>query len=207
MSFEDYQKATEDTPRSEEEESKKPQLYFLYLITNYSKKRKSRESSNIKIKVPDLKKPKVALSFQNDDSEEEEEAITIKPMKDPTVDTHFLPDAEREAKERERKLEEEKKQKEEIEKVKNETLMVSYKYWDGYGHKYDLNVTKGTSIFKFLILASKQLAPKFPAVKDMHPADLMFVKEDSIIPQEMTFFDLISSKADGKSGPLWRFGV
>lgn len=128
-------------------------------------------------------------------------------MKDPTVDTHFLPDSEREAKERERKLEEEKKQKEEIEKVKNETLIVSYKYWDGYGHKYDLSVTKGTSIFKFLILASKQLSAKFPAVKDIHPADLMFVKEDSIIPQEMTFFDLISSKAEGKSGPLWRFGV
>lgn len=29
MSFEDYQKATEDTPRSEEEESKKPQLYLM----------------------------------------------------------------------------------------------------------------------------------------------------------------------------------
>lgn len=43
---------------------------------------------------------------------------------------------------------------------------------------------------------------------------MMFVKEDSIIPQvynnniiqEVTFYDLISKKAEGKTGPLWRFG-
>lgn len=50
---------------------------------------------------------------------------------------------------------EEKERKEKEEKVKSEKLLVAYKYWDGYGHKYEMTVTKGTSIFKFLIYASK----------------------------------------------------
>lgn len=50
---------------------------------------------------------------------------------------------------------EEKERKEKEEKIKSEKLLVAYKYWDGYGHKYEMTVTKGTSIFKFLIYASK----------------------------------------------------
>ena len=35
----------------------------------------------------------------------------------------------------------------------------------------------------------------------------MYVKEDLIIPHNTSFFDLISSKARGKSGPLFHFDV
>ncbi len=38
-------------------------------------------------------------------------------------------------------------------------------------------------------------------------SSLMYVKEDLIIPQQTTFYDLISSKARGKSGPLFHFDV
>ena len=36
---------------------------------------------------------------------------------------------------------------------------------------------------------------------------LMYVKEDLIIPNHISFYDLISSKARGKSGPLFHFDV
>ncbi|CAL8471114.1 g10656 [Coccomyxa elongata] len=35
----------------------------------------------------------------------------------------------------------------------------------------------------------------------------MYVKEDLIIPHNISFYDLISSKARGKSGPLFHFDV
>ena len=36
---------------------------------------------------------------------------------------------------------------------------------------------------------------------------LMYVKEDLIIPNHISFYDLISTKARGKSGPLFHFDV
>jgi protein FAM50 len=36
---------------------------------------------------------------------------------------------------------------------------------------------------------------------------LMFIKEDIILPQNLTFYDLIVNKARGKSGPLFQFDV
>jgi protein FAM50 len=35
----------------------------------------------------------------------------------------------------------------------------------------------------------------------------LFIKEDLILPHYLTFYDLIVSKARGKSGPLFSFDV
>ena len=35
----------------------------------------------------------------------------------------------------------------------------------------------------------------------------MYVKEDVILPQNITFYDLIVNKAMGKSGPLFQFDL
>lgn len=35
----------------------------------------------------------------------------------------------------------------------------------------------------------------------------MYVKEDLVLPHNMSFYDLIISKARGKSGPLFHFDV
>ena len=37
--------------------------------------------------------------------------------------------------------------------------------------------------------------------------NLMYVKEDIILPQSITFYDLIVNKAQGKSGPLFQFDL
>ncbi len=38
-------------------------------------------------------------------------------------------------------------------------------------------------------------------------SNLLYVKEDLIIPQTISFYDLIISQARGKSGPLFHFDV
>ena len=38
-------------------------------------------------------------------------------------------------------------------------------------------------------------------------ADLMYIKEDLILPKTLTFYELISTRARGKSGPLFHFDV
>lgn len=38
-------------------------------------------------------------------------------------------------------------------------------------------------------------------------SDLLYVKEDLIIPCSISFYDLIVGKARGKSGPLFHFDV
>lgn len=35
----------------------------------------------------------------------------------------------------------------------------------------------------------------------------MYVKEDIILPSTITFYDLIATRARGKSGPLFNFDV
>ena len=41
----------------------------------------------------------------------------------------------------------------------------------------------------------------------MSVSNLMYVKEDLVLPHNMSFYDLIISKARGKSGPLFHFDV
>ena len=38
-------------------------------------------------------------------------------------------------------------------------------------------------------------------------SNLMYIKEDLVLPHNLSFYDLIISKARGKSGPLFHFDV
>ena len=63
--------------------------------------------------------------------------------KNPTVDTSFLPDEEREAAfeaERNALIDE---YKAEQEKIKSKRMDVVYSYWDGSGHRRSTNVPNG----------------------------------------------------------------
>jgi protein FAM50 len=62
-------------------------------------------------------------------------------MKNPAVDTSFLPDRDREERER---IEREELRKEWLarqDKMKNETIEVTYSYWDGSGHRKSVEVS------------------------------------------------------------------
>lgn len=128
--------------------------------------------------------------------------------KNPNVDTSFLPDRERE--EAENKLREELRQQwvEKQAALKNEEIEITFSYWDGSGHRRSIVQKKGNSIYQFLQKALEEVLRKeFPELKAVTADQLMYVKEDLILPQHYTFYDFIITKARGKSGPLFQFDV
>ncbi|OBZ89517.1 Protein FAM50 [Choanephora cucurbitarum] len=159
------------------------------------------------------KKQVLKLSFADEEEkelDEEEEEIEQKPaakkrrmLKDPTIDTSFLPDREREEKERIEREELRKEWLRKQEEVKNEKIDITYSYWDGSGHRKVVTCKKGDSIQQFLDACRQQ----FPQLRGVNTDNLLYVKEDLIIPHHFTFYDFIINKARGKSGPLFNFDV
>lgn len=76
-------------------------------------------------------------------SEEISQSNMKRVKKDPTVDTSFLPDRERE--EEENHLREELRQQwaNQQQKLKEEEIDVTFSYWDGSGHRKTVRVKKG----------------------------------------------------------------
>ncbi|KAJ7273337.1 XAP5, circadian clock regulator-domain-containing protein [Mycena rebaudengoi] len=195
-----------------------------------AKAREAAKSSDLKDATKKIKKRKKAakstLSFAMDDEEDAsgDTADTSKPStskdteevdedgrplkrgkfrKNPNVDTSFLPDRDREEeerKERERLRQEWLRKQEEI---KNEEIEVTYSYWDGSGHRKSVICKKGDEISTFL----EKCRHQFPELRGVSTDNLMYVKEDLIIPHHHTFYDFIINKARGKSGPLFNFDV
>ncbi|XP_019881392.1 protein FAM50 homolog [Aethina tumida] len=138
---------------------------------------------------------------------EHEIKLTKKIKKDPNVDTSFLPDRERE--EEENRLREELRQQwaEQQQKLKEEEIDITFSYWDGSGHRRTVRVKKGNSIYQFLQKVLELLRREFSELKTVMADQLMYVKEDLILPHHYTFYDFIVTKARGKSGPLFQFDV
>ncbi|PON83416.1 XAP5 protein [Trema orientale] len=70
-----------------------------------------------------------------------------------------------------------------------------------------VQVRKGDSIGEFLRAVQQQLAPEFREIRTTSVENLLYVKEDLIIPHQHSFYELIVNKARGKSGPLFHFDV
>ena len=181
--------------------------------------------------MKEKKKRMAALSFGHDEEvDEEEEDIDTKTaskqsnkdvaneikasltkkktiMKNPDVNTSFLPDKEREQK---AIAERERLRKEWIDRqkaMKEEILEITYSYWDGTGHRRTVQCKKGDTVGSFLELVRKDLAKDFREMQSVSSDALLYVKEDLIIPQDISFYDLIATRARGKSGPLFNFDV
>lgn len=171
-----------------------------------AKKAKKRKEKDRKAKLS-------ALTFEVEDEEEEEDEDSweshkkVRLSKDPNAETHFLPDTGREKEEAQLKQELEAKWDALQARTKSETIEVTYSYWDGSGHRRNIELSKGTTIEKFLEKARRELAESFHELRGVSSENLMYVKEDLIIPHHYSFYDLIISKARGKSGPLFHFDV
>ncbi|XP_035757742.1 protein FAM50A-like, partial [Egretta garzetta] len=127
--------------------------------------------------------------------------------KNPDVDTSFLPDRDRE--EEENGLREELRQEWEAkqEKIKNEEIEITFSYWDGSGHRRTVKMKKGNTMQQFLQKALEILRRDFSELRSAGVEQLMYIKEDLIIPHHHSFYDFIVTKARGKSGPLFNFDV
>ena len=149
------------------------------------------------------------LSFTEleDPEEDWQGASTCPSKKDPTIDTSFLPDKKRKKEQEERKKQLEKEWKETQERIRKESLEVTYSYWDGSGHRRSCTVEKGATVGDFLEKVRQDLSSDFKELSLVSADALLYVKEDLILPQDITFYDLIVTKARGKSGPLFHFDV
>ncbi|XP_022947477.1 protein XAP5 CIRCADIAN TIMEKEEPER-like isoform X1 [Cucurbita moschata] len=158
------------------------------------------------------------LSFSDDfenGSDEDDDNKNLEPRKlgrdklgkDPTVETSFLPDSEREAEEQAERERLKKQWLREQEQIRSEPLQITYSYWDGTGHRRVIQARKGDRIGEFLRAVQQQLAPEFREIRTTSVENLLYVKEDLIIPHQHSFYELIVNKARGKSGPLFHFDV
>jgi protein FAM50 len=147
------------------------------------------------------------LKLDYDDKRKSKSNMPAEVKKDPNIDTSFLPDKEREN----RMTAERQRLKNEWianqNKLKEQLLEITYSYWDGSGHRRTVNIKKGDSIAEFLEQVRKGLAEEFREMANASSDALLYIKEDLIIPQDITFYDLIVTKARGKSGPLFNFDV
>ncbi|KAM9326430.1 protein FAM50A [Gastrophryne carolinensis] len=147
---------------------------------------------------------------QDDEEEQEREVIPKKKKKlgkNPDVDTSFLPDRDRE--EEENRLREELRQEweQKQEKIKSEEIEITFSYWDGSGHRRTVKMKKGNTMQQFLQKALEILRKDFSELRSAGVEQLMYIKEDLIIPHHSSFYDFIVTKARGKSGPLFNFDV
>lgn len=123
------------------------------------------------------------------------------------VDTSLLPDREREEEERVLREKLAAEWRERQRKLKEEEIEITFSYWDGSGHRRVVRMKKGNSIYQFLQACLETLRKDFNELRSVTADQLMYVKEDLIIPHHYTFYDFIVTKARGKSGPLFSFDV
>ncbi|XP_070498267.1 protein FAM50 homolog [Chironomus tepperi] len=149
------------------------------------------------------------LDDENDDLNAEDFEVPKKRIrKNPTVNTSFLKDRERD--ELDHKLKEDLKKQwtKQQNVIRNEKIEVVYSYYDGSGHRFSISMQKGNSIAEFLqACLETHLRKEFAELRKVTNDQLMYIKEDLILPYHYTFYDFIVKKARGKSGPLFQFDV
>ncbi|GAA5926695.1 hypothetical protein JCM1841_000618 [Sporobolomyces salmonicolor] len=174
-------------------------------------KKKKKDKGKVKLSFDDdevggdetsaLKKKKSTGSSAEDS--DTPAAKRAKLGKNPTVDTYFLPDREREEAERKERDELRKKWLKMQDDMKQEPIEITYSYWDGSGHRKVVQCKKGDTIAQFLEKCRQQ----FPELRSISVDNMMYIKEDLIIPHHYTFYDFIVNKYRGKSGPMFNFDV
>merc|ERR1719254_369991 len=111
-------------------------------MTDVEQKRLEKQGKKARKRARKEKKKRMAaLSFEG-----EEEFLKVRKsskaiMKNPEVDTSFLPDNERE-----------QRDLAERERLRKELLEITYSYWDGTGHRRMVQCKKGDTIATFLEL-------------------------------------------------------
>lgn len=83
---------------------------------------------------------------------------------------------------------------EQQQKLKEEEIDITFSYWDGSGHRRTVRVKKGNSIYQFLQKVLELLRREFSELKTVMADQLMYVKEDLILPHHYTFYDFIVTK-------------
>ncbi|XP_049980983.1 protein FAM50A isoform X1 [Alexandromys fortis] len=176
---------------AKKEQSKELQLKLEKLREKERKKEAKRKISSLSFTLEEEEEggeeeEEVAMY----EEELEREEITTKKRKlgkNPDVDTSFLPDRDRE--EEENRLREELRQEWEAkqEKIKSEEIEITFSYWDGSGHRRTVKMKKGNTMQQFLQKALEILRKDFSELRSAGVEQLMYIKEDLIIPHVSPF--------------------
>ena len=168
---------------------------------------------------------KLKLSFAGDDNDgvhDDDDATEMGDMapvavtdvkyatlgKDPNApEAHLLPDKDREKQEESLRQHLAHEYAVLQDGIRKEPLEITYSYYNGSGHRRKIEVKKGDTIGTFLNKVQRELADEFREVRMSSLSNLMYVKEDIILPHTVTFYELIVNKARGRSGPLFHFDV
>lgn len=190
-----------------EKDKQRQQIQALSFNVDEDEDEDAADENNKKIDDPESLPFNKRKIWKSDDDDILQILINKKVKKNPDVDTSFLPDRERE--ESENRLREELRQEwvEQQATLKDQEITITFSYWDGSGHRRSAVMKKGISIYQFLQKCLEQLRPEFTELKTVMADQLMYVKEDLILPHHYTFYDFIVTKARGKSGPLFQFDV
>lgn len=172
-------------------------------ITSEPKKKKKKKRNVAVLSFADEEGEDDAVEASTKDEEEPKK----KKMKNPEVDTSFLPDRDREMEEAMLRKQLESEWLTQQDKIKNDEIEITYSYWDGSGHRRTIMVRKGHTIEQFLEAALRNLRNEFSELKAVSADNLIYVKEDLLIPPHYTFYYFIVNKCRGKSGPLFSFDV
>ncbi|KAJ1921194.1 hypothetical protein H4219_000793 [Mycoemilia scoparia] len=211
VKLEDFQRIRENLEEQREREAAKT---AVKKEKKTKKRKKYTEATKLSFDVGDdeeevagasegdsIKKGKALKKDKSD--EDSKKADAKKLTKNPFVDTSFLPDRDRDAEEA--MLRESLRQEwlSKQEKIKKERIQITYSYWDGSGHRKQVECSKGDTIAMFLEKCREQVKE----LRGCSVDSLMYIKEDLIIPHHYTFYEFIVNKARGKSGPLFSFDV
>ncbi|KAK6183493.1 hypothetical protein SNE40_010966 [Patella caerulea] len=200
----DEMKAKQESVIKEREKQMAKKNAQAKLVEKEKEDRKRKEQKKITL---------LSFDAEGDDEEDDKEEEIVLPNKkkrlgmNPEVDTSFLPDRDRD--EEENKLREQLRQEweEKQEQIKKEEIDITYSYWDGSGHRRTVRMKKGNNMQQFLQKCLESLRKEFNDLKSVTVDQLMYVKEDLIIPHHYSFYDFIVTKARGKSGSLFNFDV
>ena len=79
----------------------------------------------------------------------------------------------------------------EDEKTKDESLLISYGFWDGSRKNEKIEIKRSSTILDFLKLVLSKSNEKLTLKKNDDPNSIYAVKENYIFPHDMTFHEII----------------
>ncbi|KAL2313803.1 Xap-5-like protein [Schizosaccharomyces pombe] len=177
------------------------------LSTTSTKIKKKKDALSKKVKQG-IKVNKGKLSF-GEDEELENDDLPLKKVekkmfmgKDPSADTSFLPDAEREIRENAKRAEYRKQWLKEQEQIREKEILIPFIYYDGTSTTYHVRTRLKDSVGHFLA-DMKQQIPFLKRILDMDK--FLLVQSDLIIPHHHELYYFYINKVQGRDGLLFDF--
>ena len=176
--------------------------YLLKIYRNSKQLIKSTAAALARPAVPAQKREATTLSFLEEDELQQLEPVKKKFGKDPSAETSFLPDVEREQKQEEEKQKLIEQFMEEQKQIQNEVCEITFAYSEYPNAKRTVRIKKDTDIGSIISKCQAILEKDFKSLENMQSEALMFTKENIVLPKESTIYDAIVDKVKGASGDL-----